>query len=132
MFFIFEDHSDATNESNLHLDKARQVATHPNWVRDNLPFAKSAVIIPVLITPVQFADPDALPHLSGVYVWKLNEFRAWATKALSVIRELRAVFPGSGDLAWRATAVEKYRAYQIEPEKLIEFLKAQPPLPSRK
>ncbi|GAB4161480.1 MAG: DEAD/DEAH box helicase [Candidatus Promineifilaceae bacterium] len=130
--FIFEDHSDASPDSNLHLDKARQIATHPNWVRKNLHLSESARIVPVLITPVQFADSDALPHLGSVFVWHLDEFCAWAKKALSVVRELRSVFPGSGDLAWRATAIEKYRENDIEPEKLIEFLEAQPSLTARK
>ncbi len=130
--FIFEDHSDASPDSNLHLDKARQIATHPNWVRENLPLAESAKIVPVLITPVRFADPDALPHLGDVFVWRLDDFLTWARNALSVVRELRAIFPGSGDLAWRAGAVEKYRENGIEPEKLIEFLEKQPSLTVRK
>jgi hypothetical protein len=114
------------------LDKARQIATHPNWVRENLPLAKSATIVPVLITPVRFADPDVLPHLGGVFVWHLDEFCAWAKNALSVLRELRTDFPGSGDLVWRATAIEKYRENGIEPEKIIEFLEALPSLTARK
>jgi len=130
--FIFEDHSDANPDSNLHLDKARQIATHPNWVREKLPLAKSATIVPVLITPVRFADPDVLPHLGGVFVWYLDEFCAWAKNALSVVRELRTDFPGSGDLVWRATAIQKYRENGIEPEKIIEFLEAQPSLTARK
>ena len=130
--FIFEDHSDASPDSNLHLEKARQIATHPNWVRENLKLAESARIVPVLVTPVQFADPDALPHLGDVSVWRLDDFMTWAQNALSIVRELRAVFSGSGDLAWRATAIEKYRENGIEPEKLIEFLEQQPPLTVRK
>jgi hypothetical protein len=96
-----------------------------------LPLADSATVLPVLITPVRIADPDALPHLSDVAVWNLEEFRKWARNALSVIRELRSIFPGSGDLAWRATAVEKYRENRMDPERLVEFLRAQPTLKAR-
>jgi len=131
--FIFEDHSDASPDSNLHLEKARQIATHPNWVRENLKqLAESASIVPVLVTPVQFADPDALPHLGNVFVWRLDDFRKWSQNALSVVRELRAVFPGAGDLAWRDAAIGKYRENDIAPEKLIEFLKRRPSLTARK
>ncbi len=129
--FIFEDHSGGKPEANLHLDKARQIATHANWVRNNLPLAESVKIVPVLITPVRFADPDALPHLGEAFIWHLDAFCLWAKNALSVIRELRSVFPGSGDLVWRANVIEAYRKHNMEPEKLIEFLKTQPPLTTR-
>jgi hypothetical protein len=130
--FIFEDHSDASPDSNLHLEKARQIATHPNWVRENLNLTVAARIVPVLVTPVHYADSDALPHLGDVLVWRLDAFLMWARNALSIVRELRSVFPGSGDLAWRAVAIGKYRENDIEPEKIIEFLEKQPPLTVRK
>lgn len=129
--FIFEDHSDADPSSSLSVVKARQVATHPNWARANLALSKATTIYPVLITPLQYADRDALPHLTDVFVWNLEEFRKWGKRALSTIRELRSTFPGSGDLAWRAIAIEKYRENGIDPDSLIKLLKAQPRLQSR-
>lgn len=129
--FIFEDHSEATPSSALDVKKARQVATHPNWAREKLPLSKTAIVYPVLITPLQYAERDALPHLNDVLIWNLEEFRKWAVKALIAIREVRGTFPGSGDLAWRATAIEKYRRNTIDPDSLIEYLKAQPQLSAR-
>jgi uncharacterized protein YkuJ len=129
--FIFEDHSDAKTDSSLNIKKARQIATHPNWVRQHLSLTDTATIIPVLVTPVRFADSVALDHLDEVFVWNLDSFRKWAKNAVSVIRELRSTFPGSGDLVWRASAVEKYRKNEIDPEKLIEYLTEQPDLSLR-
>lgn len=112
---VFEDHSDGKSESSMHVTKARQAASHPNWIRENVPsLAKDADIFPVLITPVTVADKDAMPHLKNVYVWPLAEFRVWAKNALQVIRELRRIFPGSGDLAWRATAADRLQAAQLD------------------
>ncbi len=129
--FIFEDHSDADPSSSLSVTKSRQVATHPNWARENLTLSKTATIYPALITPLQYADRDAVPHLNDVFIWNLDEFRKWAKKAMAAIRELRSTFPGSGNLAWRATAIEKYREHGIDPDMLIELLKTQPPLKTR-
>lgn len=123
MCFIFEDHSDAKPDSGLSVDKARQVCTHPNWVRENLPVDEDATIVPILVTPVSVADDAALPHLKDVLVWNLDEFRKWAHNAITVVRELRKEYPNSGDLAWRALAAEKLTAACITPESLHAMLK---------
>ena len=119
---VFEDHSDGDVGGRLHVNKARQVASHPNWIRENVPEAKNANIIPVLITPVKVADPEALPHLKDVAVWNLGEFREWTKQALQVVRDLRRNFPGSGDLAWRATAAERFVVAQLDGASLVGFL----------
>ncbi len=123
--FIFEDHSKANPESSLKVEKARQACTHPNWVRENLPIEKDASIIPILITPVKVADNEALPHLKGVLVWNLEEFRKWARNAITLIREIRKDYPNSGDLFWRANAAEKLTQAGITPDGILVMLKGQ-------
>jgi hypothetical protein len=120
--FIFEDHSEAKATSSLDVTKARQVSSHPNWVRANLEVEASAEIVPVLVTPVERADKEALPHLGGVACWSLREFRCWATDALQAVRDLRRSFPGAGDLAWRAEAMSRYRALKMDPQGLKDML----------
>ena len=122
--FIFEDHSDAKETSSLHVDKARQACTHPNWVRDNLPVAKDGRIVAILVSPVSRADQAALPHLKDVLYWNLNEFREWARNAMAVMREIRRDYPGSGDLVWRAAAAEKLTRGGITPNALLESLRS--------
>lgn len=124
--FVFEDHSEAKPTSRLDVKKARQVASHPNWVRAKLEVEASAVIVPVLLTPVEKADPEALLHLQGVACWPLSEFRAWAKEALATVRDLRRSFPGVGDLAWRAEAMARYRSKQLDPEGLKAFFASRP------
>lgn len=124
--FIFEDHSDAKMGSSLKVEKARQVATHANWVRERLDLSDNAEIIPIIITSVKKADYDALPHLKNVYLWDIDDFRKWTENALGIIRELRNIFPGSGDLVWRAEAIQKYKANKLDPKGLIGFLKKHP------
>jgi hypothetical protein len=120
--FVFEDHSDALPDSRLSITKARQVATHPNWILKNLNLDSNARVLPVLVSPVLAADEDALPHLQGVFLWRLRDFQAWAQQALSVIRDLRRSFPGAGDLAWRATAIAAYRECGLDANGLLKDL----------
>ncbi len=122
--FVFEDHSNAKGGSSLSVSKARQASSHPNWVRANLPLSKSATIVSVLVSPVQSADIDALPHLNEVYLWNLDEFREWAENALSAIRELRRTFPGSGDLGWREVARQGYIDNKLNPQSILDSLRA--------
>jgi hypothetical protein len=123
---VFEDHSEAKETSSLDVSKARQVSSHPNWIRENVPGAGKGNIFPVLVTAVKTADTDALPHLKDVYLWNLEDFRVWAKAALVVIRDLRRCFPGSGDLAWRANAAEKLQSARLDPGSIAGMLVSQP------
>jgi hypothetical protein len=121
--FVFEDHSNAQTASALSVDKARQVCTHPNWVREHLDVVNDATIIAVLVSPVSTADPGALTHLKDISFWPIDHFRSWAENALSVVRELRRDYPGAGDLAWRARAVSKLEAASLTPAALAKKLR---------
>lgn len=78
-------------------------------------FAQTLQVLPVLISPVIEVERSAVPHLDGLYFWKLDDFREWAKLALAEIRELRRTFTGAGDLAWRAQAIGKYREACLGP-----------------
>ena len=97
---VFEDHANANEGSSLDPTKARQVASHPAWMKENVPSCQSpdVEIYPVLITPVSTVYPGTLPHLGKVYLWRLDEFKLWAREAMAIIRELRKTFGG----AWRS------------------------------
>ncbi len=52
---VFEDHSDAQPTSALGATKARQVAGHPNWVRENkelVHLPDNCEILPILVARV--------------------------------------------------------------------------------
>ncbi|KLJ02592.1 DEAD/DEAH box helicase family protein [Luteimonas sp. FCS-9] len=107
--FVFEDHAGAKETSSLSVEKARQAADHPRWIRQNVPELKSSVVIPILVTPTSKSSPGAKPHLNEVYLWPLSEYRTWAQQALVTIREIRKTFSAPGDIAWRAEAITKLR-----------------------
>ncbi|EIZ1040772.1 DEAD/DEAH box helicase family protein [Vibrio parahaemolyticus] len=125
---VFEDHANAQDASSLSITKARQVSSHPTWMRENVSSCQSEAvnILPVLLTPVMTVYPGALTHLSNVYLWKLSDFKEWTAKALSTIRELRKSFVEPGDLAWRAQASSKLQNESLDFLSLIECLKKQP------
>lgn len=124
---VFEDHANANETSCLDAKKARQVATHPDWMRANVQscMAESVEIVPVLVTPVSKASPGAMPSLRKVSLWQLADFRAWAKDAMTTIRELRKTFVEPGDLEWRATAATMLHNNEIDMISLIDFLKKQ-------
>lgn len=120
--FIFEDHNEAKQDSQLNIKKARQAATHCSWVRENLPLSKNAEVYTVLITPVTEIDKEVMTHLHDVYVWNLNEFTSWSLTALSCIREIRKTFVESGNLIWRVDAASKLIAANISPRELKKYI----------
>lgn len=125
--FVFEDHANADGEQSLvDATKARQAASHPDWVRDNVPEAAKATIIPVLITPATSTTTGAVPTLKKVCYWGLGDFRVWAEQALATIRELRRTFREPGDLAWRADAAKALAGVRADAPSLAAWLLDRP------
>lgn len=123
---VFEDHAGALPTSTLDATKARQAATHPNWIRERGGVPADAEIQAVLVTPVRQADDGAMPHLKTVALWPLDEFRAWAQHALTVLRELRRTFVEPGDLEWRANACAVLEREGLAANVLLKRLRERP------
>lgn len=120
---VFEDHSEGNAEF-FNATKARQVATHDNWIRENLPVKKDIEIIKVLITPLLKANIGALPHLKDVYYWSLGDFRAWSCHVLSELRKARNEYNLEGDLFWRENTKDKYKNNCLSPDSLVKKIKS--------
>jgi hypothetical protein len=64
------------------------------------------------------------PHLGGVALWGLDDFRKWAQTALSTVRRLRRRFSEPGDLYWRDEAAEAFKRNGLDARVLYESLTA--------
>jgi hypothetical protein len=123
---VFEDHANAEDTSILDATKARQAASHPDWVRQNVPGGEAANICSVLVTPVTSARTGATPHLGRFSHWALNDFRDWAEQALVAVRDLRRTFVEPGDLAWRAQTAEALVSINADAPGLVAWLAGRP------
>ncbi len=122
---VFEDHSDGSVSGKLAIKKARQVASHPAWIWDNLDeLSDDATVLPVLVSDADVSDRNCQTHLKGVAVWRLGEFRDWSNEVLGVIRGLRSKLTRPGDLVWRAEALNEMEAVHATPSSLVAFLQA--------
>jgi hypothetical protein len=123
---VFEDHANAGTDAVIDATKARQAASHPDWVREHVPGAAGGTIQSVLVTPAKKAKEGAAPHLGRVSYWGLEEFRDWANTALDTVRELRRTFTEPGHLAWRAEAAAKLEAIRADAPRLSTWLSGRP------
>jgi hypothetical protein len=124
---VFEDHAKAKGDTAvIDATKARQAASHPDWLREHIPESAGALIHPVLVTPAKKAKEGAMPHLGRVAHWDLEEFREWAEKALVTVREIRRDFREPGDLVWRVQAAEALREARADAPSLYAWLAARP------
>lgn len=120
--FVFEDHAEANSGTVFPAKKARQAASHPDWLRENLALSENIEIIPILITPCTKTSKGAMPTLRKVRYWSRDQFCVWAQEALRTLRDLRRTFPGVGNLAWRTKAVASLKAASIAPRQLNAML----------
>lgn len=124
---VFEDHANARGDTAvIDATKARQAASHPDWLREHLQAAAGAEIQVVLVTPAKKAKRGAMPHLGHVAHWDLADFRDWAENALVTVRELRRSFVEPGDLAWRAEAAAALINARADASSLVAWLRARP------
>ncbi|MEM9773110.1 MAG: DEAD/DEAH box helicase [Chloroflexota bacterium] len=122
---VFEDHTESTNDQ-LGVNKARQVATHDNWIRANVQgLDPSAEIIKVLVTPAQKEVHGSSVHLHDVYLLTPDEFREWAKHILTVLESLRIGLSKEGDLTWRENAKKVLINKDLTPKSIAKFLKKQ-------
>lgn len=120
--FVFEDHGEGKSDTVFSVRKARQAASHPEWMRDNVPESSAAEIVPILITPCTSTTKGAVPSLKRVRYWQLSQFRTWAKQALHVLRDIRREFPGPGSLPWRISAAAKLKEAKIAPAEMQKML----------
>lgn len=104
--------------------KARQVSSHPKWIKKRVPGTAEMTITPVLITPCRKAKSGADPHLEDVRYWGLEEFREWAAHAIAVLRDLKGTYPGEADLVWKAEAASRLEAESLTLASIVEVLPA--------
>ena len=122
MVFVFEDHAEGRESTVFSASKARQAASHPDWVREHLGVPVTAEIIAVLITPCTTTTTGAIPSLRKVRYWSRNDFCSWAKNAVRVIRDIRRTFPGVGSLTWRTEAAARLKEANITPPQLKAML----------
>ena len=119
---VFEDHAEGKPETIFSATKARQAASHPEWIRTNLPHLSSAEVVAVVITPCSRTTKGAIPSLKSVRYWLLDDFRAWAKNSLQVLRDVRREFQSTGNLTWRTTVAERFTAANNSPQALKNML----------
>lgn len=120
---VFEDHAGAGDGATIDATKARQVASHPQWMKMHVEGAKTAGILPVLVTPATKAKSGAEPHLQSVALWSVADFRVWAKQALQVVREVRRTFSEVGDIVWRVEAAERFEEAGLDAASIFELLR---------
>lgn len=124
---VFEDHANASGDTSvIDATKARQAASHPDWIKAYVSACKDTQIHSVLITPAMKAKEGAMPHLGRVAHWNIVDFRNWAEQALVTVRELRREFQEPGDLAWRAQAAQALTGARADAPGLLKWLKSRP------
>lgn len=124
--FVFEDHANASVDAVIDATKARQAASHPDWLREHVPGTAGANIQTILVSPAGKAKKGAMPHLGRVAYWGLADFRRWADKVLETVRDLRREFVEPGDLAWRAQAAQKLEEITADAPSLSAWLAGRP------
>lgn len=119
---VFEDYVNTTNAGTLDVNKARQAASHPNWMTTHVAQAAGCTYFPTLVTPATCIREAAVPHARTLHYWALDDFIEWATLAVATVRELRVGFYEQGDLVWQANAATTLKDNGLDIGSVIQSL----------
>ena len=119
---VFEDYVNTTSGGALDVTKARQAASHPNWMKTHVEQAAGCTFFPTLVSPAAGIRVAAIPHAKTLHYWALDDFVAWATMAVATVRELRATFFEEGDLVWQASAATTLKDKGLDLASVVQRL----------
>lgn len=119
---VFEDYVNTTSDGTLDVTKARQAASHPNWMTTHVEQAAGCTFFPTLVSPATCIRAAAVPHAKSLHYWAFDAFRAWATMAVAAVRELRATFFEQGDLVWQANAANALKDKGLDLASVVQQL----------
>ncbi|MBK7061356.1 MAG: DEAD/DEAH box helicase [Rubrivivax sp.] len=119
---VFEDYVNTTSIGALDVTKARQAASHPNWMRTHVAQATGCTLFPTLVSPATGIREAAVPHAKSLHYWALDDFLKWANVAVATVRELRATFFEQGDLVWQANAATMLKDRGLDIASVTKFL----------
>lgn len=122
MGIVFEDHANGQATTVFGATKAKQAASHPDWIYEFRPEAKDLAITAILVTPCIKANTGAKPALHKVRYWQLTNFRHWALEAINTVRSMKAALPQEGDLYWRKDAADRLIKDGLTLESLLSVL----------
>lgn len=117
---VSEDKSDSNPGHPECVRHTRQAASHPKWIREHVPLKDDAQIITIMVTPATTIEQEVPTYADEVMWWHINEFRAWARKAVAVVRRIRATFSGTGSSAWRASTADTLRGAGLDPASIAQ------------
>ena len=125
--FVFEDYSEASEDTDLPIRKERQASLHGKWLRENEGrVGTDTEVISILLTNAVCGGDKVRPFLGDVIVWPLNDFLPWSSRALDVVRDVRARLGEEDDLFWRTDAMRALREVQATPISLLAKLRDLP------
>ena len=117
---VFEDHVAANQETKINATKARQAASHVDWMKENVLPAHSLDIHVILVTPCTEGHEGAKPSLNNVLYWSLTDFHKWAQNAIDTIRELKGTLHSEGDMFWRQRTAKRLTEKQLTLNAIIK------------
>ena len=124
---VFEDYINTTKNQSLNITKTRQAASHPNWIKEHrFKDNPNVFITPVVVSPIQKIDSEAIVHAKNLFFWSRDDFLAWAEQALMTIRELRQSFYLDGDLDWQARAADLLKERKIDFLSIEKIVRSRP------
>ncbi len=116
---VSEAKSDSKPENAVPVKHARQVASHPKWIRDNIALGEGSEIHAVIISPATKIHREVPTYADDTSWLHLDEYRKWAQNAINALRKLRASFTGPDSSSWRDVVRTDLRRHQLDPKSVV-------------
>lgn len=117
---IYEEKDQIKDVPIAHVSEAGR---HKTWILENEKrISDNANIYTIFITNSQGIEKEARIYATDIYYVQREEYFAWATKALTVIRSVWKTFTDKGQQEWREAIHQKFIQSKITPRDYLSFV----------
>lgn len=119
----FEAKSEESLGDPVSIGDARQTKGHLDWIRANVKLSRNPMLLVELVSPRSTISTEALPHAEGIHRISVEDVRALAQKACSMLRNVRARSTEAAEEQLRKNIHETLLQERLDPENLLQFLR---------
>ncbi len=83
-------------------------------------------MITALATLSPGVDQDAHQHAADLAYWNIEDLRAWASEAMTMLRDLRQTYAGEGNLDWRTKVIAAAKQNKMTLDDVVDALRERP------
>ena len=119
--FVSEDKNDSKPENPFPIKYTRQALTHEAWLREKRIICEYKKVLTIVISPASSIHENVKEIAGNLFFVSVDDFKAFALKAVNTLRDLRTRYVGPGEIDWRNSVRKALIENDLDPRSICSF-----------